>query len=346
MSDGGTSMITVTAEASVTQATRAGLSTIFLTLTTMVPSFTLLKKSPTTSVSSIDTTVVALSSIASYNSVQATATDPWTKDHLSYSISQYTSWARLSSGYTDTRGGSRSTAMSDSDGGTPKDVDTTMATIPSITLPSIAGTDLNADALSEILSYESIGATATDTVLKGELRSEISQLSKLATLTDGAFANQITIWPSEQSAVDQSNREGTKKQQLYTGLIALAVALVLILVTGTIAAYFVRMRRRRTAKNFPSLTQYASPDLSSFGGLMAEMGREGTVGEQDRITEVFQRVPGVPKTQSGLREAEIPEGIVELPGSTPEIEPRKTDASGSLEGVEDLEKLCCELGGK
>lgn len=79
---------------------------------------------------------------------------------------------------------------------------------------------------------------------------------------------------------------------------------------------------------------------------MAEMGREGTVGEQDRITEVFQRVPGVPKTQSGLREAEIPEGIVELPGSTPEIEPRKTDASGSLEGGEDLEKLCCELGGK
>ncbi|QSZ33300.1 hypothetical protein DSL72_002888 [Monilinia vaccinii-corymbosi] len=326
-SDGGTSILPFTPTAPARQKTPASLSTP----TTIVPSSTLRLESPTTSSLSLDTTAIALSSIASYNSIQATATDPWTKDHLSSAISQYTSWARLSEGYTTTSSGKVSESTKNTgapSGDTLEGIDGTMTALPPISIPadlsSITGTHLTDIALSAILSYESIGATATDAVLKGELISGISQLSKWATLTAGAFTNRITLSPPEQSAIELSHREGAGRQQLYTVLLGFAGAVLLVLVGGFVVACLVRMRRRRRAQFFPPLTQHVAPDLSSFGGLMAEMGREDTgVKREHRRMAGVQRVARVQrvanananaKDQGRLLEAEVPEGIAELPG--------------------------------
>ncbi|KAF7873897.1 hypothetical protein EAF04_002569 [Stromatinia cepivora] len=292
--------------------TSTGKSTTFVTKTTIVPSTTLRVPNPT---STADTTAVSLSLIASYNSIQSTATDPYTKSHLSSAISQWSSWASLSSGYTTL-------------------IPSTTTTSPNPT------TGITAIALSQITSWNSIASTATDPILKGSLQSAISQASSMASLTSGAYTAVITISPSEQSAIDKSNKDSARNRRTYTAVLSVIGVLLLIACIWMLGYYFVRKRRQRRGKNMPPVTDYVSPNLDSLNGLMAEMGRENATEEQEsRRAEGLRRLPRVPRAQSTLLELELPEGITELPGSDPVIELPEKSAELHGEGAAHSEKI-------
>ncbi|CAD6442402.1 e7622bb4-02c5-45c8-aaac-32690487298a-CDS [Sclerotinia trifoliorum] len=294
--------------------TSTGKSTILVTKTTIVPSTTLALP---TSASTMDTTAVALSSIASYNSIQATATDSYTKSHLSSAISQWSSWASLSSGTT--------------------------TLISSITSTGkYPTTGITVIALSQITSWNSIASTATDPILKGSLQSAISQASSMASLTSGAYTAVITISPSEQSAIDKSNKGSARDRLTYTVVLSVIGILLLIASIWMLGYYFVRKRRQRRGKNMPPPTEHLCPNIDSLDGLMVEMGRKSATGEQESSrAEGLQ--PMVSRTHSTLLELEPPEGIAELPGSNPVIELPEKRAELYGDGAVNSERIHYEV---
>ncbi|KAI9644258.1 hypothetical protein NHQ30_007613 [Ciborinia camelliae] len=277
------SEIHITAEASIS---KTETSSIFVTITTTVPSATLTRSSPTLT-STEDTTAIALSSIASYNSIQATATDPYIKSRLSFAISQFSSWASLSDGYTTTGSGS-----------------------------------------GRVMSRTRSGNEDTPTTTASGTRPS-------GTLS--------TLSPPEQTALDQEIKHGNRQLIVHEVLGWFFGLAIFLLAIWLVSHYFVRLRRRRKGRNAPLLTEYVSPNLGSFNGLMAEMGRENSSENHESRAEGLQRVPRVPRSQSNLHEAALPEGIAELPGYGPEIEPTKDCAGLHEEGVVDSAKIDCAM---
>ncbi|KAF7927239.1 hypothetical protein BELL_0200g00150 [Botrytis elliptica] len=228
-------------------------------------------------------------------------------------------------------------------------VPSTTRTSTSIAQPTIPPTGIAAIALSEISIWNSIAATATDPILKGALKSAISQESRAANLTPGAYTAVITISPAEQTAIDKANKDSAR--HLHTTTIILSVFAV-VLFLGCIYMlgwYFLRKHRRRRGRRMPPITEYIPPNLGSLGGLMAEMGREDVVEreEHDSRADGIHRVPRVPKpprAHSTLQELEIPEGFAELPGSVPEIQSaRSAELQREGEGVANSEKILFEV---
>ncbi|KAF7883230.1 uncharacterized protein EAF02_005150 [Botrytis sinoallii] len=194
-----------------------------------------------------------------------------------------------------------------------------------------------------------IAAIALNPILKGALKSAISQESRAANLTPGAYTAVITISPAEQTAIDKANKDSAR--HLHTTTIILSVFAV-VLFLGCIYMlgwYFLRKHRRRRGRRMPPITEYIPPNLGSLGGLMAEMGREDVVEreEHDSRADGIHRVPRVPKpprAHSTLQELEIPEGFAELPGSVPEIQPaRRAELQREGEGVANSEKILFEV---
>ncbi|TGO41052.1 hypothetical protein BHYA_0027g00290 [Botrytis hyacinthi] len=228
-------------------------------------------------------------------------------------------------------------------------VPSTTRTSTSIAQPTIPPTGITAIALSEISIWNTIAATATDPILKGALKSAISQESRAANLTPGAYTAVITISPVEQTAIDKANKDSAR--HLHTATIILSVfAVVLFLVCiYMLGWYFLRKHRRRRGRRMPPLTEYIPPNLGSLGGLMAEMGRENVVEreEYDSRADGIRRAPRAPKpprVHSTLQELEIPEGFAELPGSVPEIKPvRRTELQREGEGEANSEKILYEV---
>ncbi|KAF7952878.1 hypothetical protein EAE96_006102 [Botrytis aclada] len=228
-------------------------------------------------------------------------------------------------------------------------IPSTTKTLNSIAQPTIPPTGLAAIALSEIASWNSIAATATDPILKGALKSAISQESRIASLTPGAYTAVITISPAEQTAIDKANKDSARTQ--HTTLVVLSVFAVLIFLgfIYMLCWYIWRKYRKRRGRRMPPVTEYVPPNLSSLGGLMAEMGRESVVEreEPDSRADGIHRVPRVPKAprvHSTLQQLEIPEGFAELPGSVPEIYPaRRTGVQSEGQGAANSEKILYEV---
>ncbi|APA16329.1 predicted protein [Sclerotinia sclerotiorum 1980 UF-70] len=296
--------------------TSTGKSTIFVTKTTIAPYTTL---AVPTAISTTDTTAVAFSSITSYNPIQTTATDSYTKSHLGSAISQWSSWASLGSGYTTLISSTTSTS----------------------TYPT---TGITAIALSQINSWDSIASTATDPILKGSLQSAISQASSMASLTSGAYTAVITISLSEQSAIDKSKKYGARIRVTYTVVLSVISILLLIASVCMLGYYFVRKHRRRGGKNMPPSTEHVCPNLDSLNGLMVEMGRKNATREQEGSrTEGLQGLPSVSRIHSTLLELEPPEGIAELPGSDPIVESPNERAELCGEGAVYAENIHYEV---
>ncbi|TGO60316.1 hypothetical protein BCON_0036g00040 [Botryotinia convoluta] len=228
-------------------------------------------------------------------------------------------------------------------------VSSTTRTLSSIAQLTVPPTGIAAIALSEIASWNSIAATATDPILKGALKSAISQESLAASLTPGAYTAVITISPAEQTFIDKANKDSVQNQHTITTVLSVMAALVFLGCIYMLGWYFLRKHRQRRGRKMPPLTEYVPPNLGSLGGLMAEMGRENVVGreEHDSRADGIHRVPRVPKpprVHSTLQELEIPEGFAELPGSVPEIQPwRRTGLQREGEGVVNSEKILYEV---
>ncbi|KAF5875316.1 uncharacterized protein Bfra_003771 [Botrytis fragariae] len=225
----------------------------------------------------------------------------------------------------------------------------TTRTLTSIAQPTVPPTGIAAIALSEISSWNSIAATATDPILKGALKSAISQESLAASLTPGAYTAVITLSPAEQTAIDKANKDSVRNQHTTTIVLSVFAVLLFLGCIYMLGWYFLRKHRQRRGRKMPPLTEYVPPNLGSLGGLMAEMGRENVLEreEHDSIADGIRRVPRVPKpprVHSTLQELEIPEGFAELPGSVPEIQPvGHTGLQREGEEVANSEKILHEV---
>ncbi|TGO23166.1 hypothetical protein BPAE_0142g00290 [Botrytis paeoniae] len=231
-------------------------------------------------------------------------------------------------------------------------VPSTTRTLTSIAQPTVPLTGIAAIALSEISSWNSIAATATDPILKGALKSAISQESLAASLTSGAYTAVITISPTEQTVIDKANKKSVRNEHTTTIVLSVFAVLLLLGCIYMLGWYFLRKHRQRRGRKMPPLTEYVPPNLGSLGDLMAEMaemGRENVVEreEHDSRADGIHRVPRVPKSprvHSTLQELEIPEGFAELPGFVTEIQPvRRTGLQREGEGVANSEKILYEV---
>ncbi|KAF7947336.1 uncharacterized protein EAE97_004585 [Botrytis byssoidea] len=228
-------------------------------------------------------------------------------------------------------------------------VSSTTRTLTSIAQPTIPPSGITAIALSEISIWNSIAVTATDPILKGALKSAISQESRAANLTPGAYTAVITISPAEQTAIDKADKDSARHLHNTTIILSVCAVVLFLLCIYMLGWYFLRKHRRRRGRRMPPLTEYIPPNLGSLGGLMAEMGRENVVEREvhDSRADGIHRVPRTPKpprVHSTLQELEIPEGFAELPGSVPEIESvRRTGLQHEGEGVANSEKILYEV---
>lgn len=228
-------------------------------------------------------------------------------------------------------------------------VPSTTRSSTSIAQPTIPPSGITAIALSQISIWNAIAATATDPILKGALKSAISQESGAAKLTPGAYTAVITISPAEQTAIDKADENSVRYLHNTTIIISVFAVVLFLACIYMLGWYFLRKHRKRRGRRMPPLTEYIPPNLGSLGGLMAEMGRENVVGreEHDSRADGIHRVPRVlkpPRVHSTLQELEIPEGFAELPGSVPEIQPvRRTELQREGEWVANSEKILYEV---
>ncbi|KAF7895584.1 uncharacterized protein EAF01_009546 [Botrytis porri] len=225
----------------------------------------------------------------------------------------------------------------------------TTKTLTSIAQPTVPPTGIAAIALSEISSWNAIAATATDPIMKGALKSAISQESRVASLTPGSYTAVITISPAEQTIIDKANKDSVRNQHTTTIVLSCFAVLLFLGCIYMLGWYFLRKYRRRRGRKMPPLTEYVPPNLGSLGGLIAEMGRENVIEreEHDSRTDRIHRVPRAPKpprVHSTLQELEIPAGFAELHGSVPEIQSvRCTGLQHEGEGVANSERVLCEV---
>ncbi|TEY71200.1 hypothetical protein BOTCAL_0099g00270 [Botryotinia calthae] len=228
-------------------------------------------------------------------------------------------------------------------------VPSTTKTSTPVVQPTVPPTGITAIALSEISSWNAIGATATDPVAKSILKSFISRESLAASLTPDAYTAVITISPAEETIIDQAIKDSAEYVHSTTIILSCFFVGLFLAWSYGLGWYLLRQHRRRRGRKMPPLTEYIPPQLGSLGGLMAEMGRENIVepeGHENRADGIHRvpRVPKAPRVHSTLQELAIPEGFAELPGSIPEIKQlRHTGLQSEGEGAVNSQKILYEV---